>query len=285
MLIGSWCGCRRRASGQPVGVVPLVRRRRTRPTRWPAAPRRTRPAGRPCPARPRPGRGCGTCTACPGAASGTNSSHTPLGPSERIGQPSCGAPAGEVADHPHAARVGRPDRERHARRRGRRAPSAVPQSLVPALADQVQVQLAQRGRVPVRVVAQPRRRPRSGSRAPSPGTVASKTPSSCTRRHRVPLVADDARSPRRRPGAGCGWSCARRPGARRARACGSCAAPAISWSIGVVLEPSGGGAPERRHVASGRRPACRTGAGRRTVNTCAGCRYGSRCTALCCPQS
>ena len=64
-------------------------------------------------------------------------------------------PEVEVADDPDAARVRRPDGERGAGFRRPRAERA-PQLLVPALADQVQVDLAERGEVPVGVVLQPR---------------------------------------------------------------------------------------------------------------------------------
>lgn len=64
-------------------------------------------------------------------------------------------PAVEVADDAHGARVGRPHRERDAvdavvvvQARAEH----VPQPLVPALADQVQVELAHGRQVPVRVV-------------------------------------------------------------------------------------------------------------------------------------
>ena len=92
-----------------------------------------------------------------------------VGPVAHVGQeqfPDAGAAQGphrvaaavpvvEVADDPHAAGVGRPDRER---RPGHRAvlldvrAEHLPQVLVPALADQVQVHLAQAGQEAVRVV-------------------------------------------------------------------------------------------------------------------------------------
>ena len=67
-------------------------------------------------------------------------------------------PEVEVADEPDAARVRRPDGERGAAialadHHGARA-ERVPQLLVPSLADQVQVKLAERRQVPVRVVLQ-----------------------------------------------------------------------------------------------------------------------------------
>ncbi len=70
-------------------------------------------------------------------------------------------PVVEVAGHPHAAGVGRPDRERRAGHRPVRRlvrvdvrAERLPQPLVPALADQVQVDLAERRQPPVRVVDQ-----------------------------------------------------------------------------------------------------------------------------------
>jgi len=61
------------------------------------------------------------------------------------------APAGEVADHLDAVGARRPDREGHAGALGLRAQHR-PELLVPALADQVQVELTQGGQMPVRVV-------------------------------------------------------------------------------------------------------------------------------------
>jgi hypothetical protein len=60
-------------------------------------------------------------------------------------------PAGEVTDHPYALGTGRPDRERHAFLE-RAGAEHRPQSLVPALADELQVELTERRQVPVRVV-------------------------------------------------------------------------------------------------------------------------------------
>ena len=182
------------------------------------------------------------------ARPGTKTSHTPLEPSERIGQPSCGAPAGEVADHPHARGRSAPTpRTRRRSSNGLRAEHR-PQPLVPALADQVQVQLAEGGRVAVRVVgdaavhldpvvehlaghASPRRRPR---RAPASSGAARRRPATATSaapRRRVRMVV--------RPPAGCAPS----------TACGSCVSPAISWSI---VRPSSGAVgavpPESRRV-------------------------------------
>ena len=61
------------------------------------------------------------------------------------------APAGEVADDPDTLRVRGPHGERHTAVARLRAEDR-PQSLVPSLADQVQIQLAEGGWVPVRVV-------------------------------------------------------------------------------------------------------------------------------------
>ncbi len=64
-------------------------------------------------------------------------------------------PAVEVADHPHRAGVGRPHREGgtgHALQHGRVGTEPLPQPLVPALADQVLVQLTERRQEPVGVV-------------------------------------------------------------------------------------------------------------------------------------
>ena len=64
-------------------------------------------------------------------------------------------PVVEVADDPHAVGVGRPDRERgpgHVAVLLDVRAEHLPEVLVPALADQVQVHLAQAGQVPVRVV-------------------------------------------------------------------------------------------------------------------------------------
>ncbi len=62
-----------------------------------------------------------------------------------------GTPAGEVADHPYTLGTGRPHGEGDPAVARVRAENR-PQPLVPALPDQVQVQLAECGRVPVRVV-------------------------------------------------------------------------------------------------------------------------------------
>ena len=143
----------------------------------------------------------------PGAASGTNSSHTPLRPIDRIGQPSCGPQPAKspITRTPRAlgaqtANATPPSRAR--------APSDRPQPLVPALADQLQVELAERRRVPVRVV--------------DPLAV-----------HVEPVVGDLARRwrPRRRPRRGCGSSGTGRrrprpaPGPRRGAGSGWWSAP------------------------------------------------------------
>ena len=75
------------------------------------------------------------------------------GPAERAHRVRPPVPEVEVADEPDPARVRRPDRERGAGLRRPRAERA-PELLVPALADQVQVDLAERGKVPVGVVLQ-----------------------------------------------------------------------------------------------------------------------------------
>ena len=80
------------------------------------------------------------------------------GPERAHRQPATG-PVVEVAGDPDAARVGRPHRERGAGDRAARGvvgahvrAEHVPEVLVPALADQVQVDLAERGQPAVRVV-------------------------------------------------------------------------------------------------------------------------------------
>ena len=65
-------------------------------------------------------------------------------------------PPVEVADHAHGLRVRRPDGERHARDAREMAHMGaqhVPELFVPALADEVLVDLAERRQMPVRVVA------------------------------------------------------------------------------------------------------------------------------------
>ena len=88
----------------------------------------------------------------PGATPGMNSSQTPAPPSERIGcarpsqklkSPTSLTPRAFGAQTANAVPVSR-------RPRAERAPEL----LVPALADQVQVDLAERGQVPVGVVLQ-----------------------------------------------------------------------------------------------------------------------------------
>ena len=121
---------------------------------------------------------------------GTNSSHTPVLPSARIG---CAQPVqpskSPVTRTPCA--VGRPHREAGAGdRAGRGVVGAhvraehVPQALVAALADQVQVDLAERGQPAVRVVDDRRRARRSarpaGSPAAGPGTTPENRPASWT---------------------------------------------------------------------------------------------------------
>ena len=143
------------ALGQPVGVAPGVVRLVDDRRGGGRHLRVARPSGRPCPARPRRGRRWRTCTGCrarprdeqlpdPGAAERPH----------RVGPP---VPEVEVADEADAARVRRPDGERGAglalADHGPRA-ERVPQLLVPSLADQVQVELAERRQVPVRVVLQ-----------------------------------------------------------------------------------------------------------------------------------
>ena len=88
---------------------------------------------------------------------GTNSSHTPRG-AQRAHRHQAAVPAVEVADDPDAARVRRPDREAHAGDalvRARMRAEHVVQPLVRPLADEVQVDLAERRAEPIRVVELP----------------------------------------------------------------------------------------------------------------------------------
>ena len=94
----------------------------------------------------------------PGPTPGTNSSHTPAPPSDRMGwarpsqklkSPVTRTPRAFGAQTANAVPVAPPVSIG-------RAPSASPQLLVPSLADQVQVEFAERRQVPVRVVLQPR---------------------------------------------------------------------------------------------------------------------------------
>jgi hypothetical protein len=125
---------------------------------------------------------------------------------------------------------------------------------VAALADEVQVELAHRRQVPVRVVEQPTV-DLDAVVLDGPGTVASKMPSSMTRvmGYRVPsTTAVTSRAPRRSVRmtvpSGSGW--------RPRIACGSWAGPTmISVTMRVPL--------------------------RWTVKMWAGSPYGSRRTALC----
>ena len=73
------------------------------------------------------------------------------GPAERAHRVRPPVPEVEVADEPDPARVRRPDGERGAGL-GRPRAERAPELLVPALADQVQVDFAEGGKVPVRVI-------------------------------------------------------------------------------------------------------------------------------------
>ena len=129
------------------------------PTRWPAAPRSAKAIGS---AFSRHTPSCAEdLELVPGARRRRRGRTAPRRrdePSERIGVPAP-VPVVEVAGDAHAAGVGRPDRERRTAdpaAGGVVGPDVraehVPQVLVPALADQVQVDLAQGGQPAVRVV-------------------------------------------------------------------------------------------------------------------------------------
>ena len=122
-------------------------------------------------------------------------------------------PAVEVADDPHGPGVGRPHRERRA---GDALVLAdvgaeqLPQLVVAALADQVEVELAERRPEPVRVVDRDGRpagvaRPRAGSRVGSVvdrATSASNTPASwtCAMSIALAVAQHDGASTSRRAG-------------------------------------------------------------------------------------
>ncbi len=141
------------AGGQPLGVAPLVpggvddRRGRGRPLGQVGHGVGLAP---PLPVRP------ADVELVPGAVAHVGHEQLPdPGAAQRPHRVPAAVPVVEVADDPHAAGVGRPDRE------GRPGHVAVllhvraedlPEVLVPALADQVQVHLAQGGQEPVRVV-------------------------------------------------------------------------------------------------------------------------------------
>ncbi len=91
------------------------------------------------------------------AGAGSDARHEQLPdarPAERPHRVRPAVPVVEVADHPDAACVGRPDGERGTAELGpdHRA-EHLPELLVPALRDQVQIDLAERGQMPVCVVA------------------------------------------------------------------------------------------------------------------------------------
>ena len=130
------------------------------------------------------------------------------GGAQRPHRVGAGLPVVEVAGHPHAAGVGRPHGERHAvdpAARGVVAPHVraehLPEPLVPALADQVLVELAERRQPAVGVVdgvavCRPRRRcrrPRGGSRR------AARAAAPRRRRRRAAAGRGTAHRPRRGP--------------------------------------------------------------------------------------
>src|ERR1039457_2990660 len=116
----------------------------------------------------------------PGALTGPGHVDLPdPGPAERAHRVPAAVPVVEIPDQPHPAGVGRPDREGRADQwletcRGRLAglarpvhmrPEDLPELLVPALADQVQIHLAKRGKVPVGVIDECLRQRRPAARA------------------------------------------------------------------------------------------------------------------------
>ncbi len=152
---------------------------------------------------------------------------------ERAHRMGAAIPVVEVADHAHAARARRPHRERGAAEVGPH-PGAehLPQLLVPALADQVQVHLAQRRQMPVRVVREQLRAvvgvadARAGNRRPSPSAVPS--PRTRPRAHAASgtWCRRAARPPRTWPAAGArAQPCPPAPRERQARNAGRGAAP------------------------------------------------------------
>ena len=194
-----------RCAGHRVGLLAPVRRRR---------------------------RGSRTCSACPSPTPGTNSSQTP-DRAERAHRVAAAVPAVEVAGHPHAAGVRRPDRERRAGDHAARCVVAahvraehLPQLLVPALADQVQVELAERRQEAVRVVDDVRVAVVVGDLEPVVGDRSSRAGRRPRRRRaRAPAamraVVDERPSPRRAHGRRARTvTTPPSPGARRARRAG-----------------------------------------------------------------
>ena len=231
---------RARPPGEPVVVAPLVARRCARPTPWPAGPRSRTPSGRPCPATGRRRRGSGTCTARRRRRRGRTAPRRRTEPSERIGSASPG-PVVEVAGDPDPARVRRPHGERRAGDGAARGVVAahvraehLPEVLVPALADQVQVDLAERRQPAVRVV--------DGEAVVAVGDLEP-----VVRRRLVedrledaavvhavigvPGPADHDRRRRSPRGAACGSRCGRPAvGCAPSTPCGLWCAPPTSWS-------------------------------------------------------
>ena len=235
-----------RPGRHPLLVAPLVRRTRRRPTPWPAGPRCGRPSGRPSPASGRPGRGRGTCSGCRRRCRARTAPTRPVLPSTRIG---CAQP-----DQPSKSPVTRTPCAVGAHTAklvpvtgpGGRVVAAhvraehVPQPLVAALADQVQVDLAERGQPAVRVVddvdalavahGEPVVRGRPGH---DPGEQAGVVHPDQRERRPRPRAR---RAPRRRAGAAPARRCRPGAGARRAPSAGrgarrraagrSCAGPA-----------------------------------------------------------
>ncbi len=204
MLIGPVCGIARVRARASTPRRPRCTGTPSRRSPSTAAPRSRRPSGRPSAASGRRGRGSRTCTACPRPTPGTKISQTPELPRLRM---ACPRPTQWLKSPTTRTRpgVGRPDREARAGdlaervERGRRRVVAhvgaedVPQLLVPALADQVEVDLAEGRQVPVRVVddrladALVASR-RAGSRAPAASAARpTQTPShSCSSGTREP---------------------------------------------------------------------------------------------------
>ena len=158
-------------------------------------------------------------------------------------------PTVEVAGDPHSLGGRGPDREAGAADGAGRGvvaahvrPQHVPQPLVPTLADQVQVHVAQGGQPAVRVVdgvdplavahGEPVVRGRAGHH---PGEQAGVVHPGQDGLGRRPAAAP---GPRRRAGAGSGSPCRRRAGARRAPSAGRGGTPPSSRSI----VPGSGGA-------------------------------------------
>ena len=107
-----------------------------------------------------------------------NSSHTPAA-AERAHREAAGRPSWHKSPTTLTrSRVRRPDRERTSRRRRpssrRCAPSIVPQPAVRALAEEVEVHLAERRQEAVRIAALPRRAVRGDGSAADSGTAASR---------------------------------------------------------------------------------------------------------------